>query len=336
MRTSLYIFFLVVFTNCLYAQISDFASIDFTRADNIAQLNKGVSLENLPVLAHQLTSKLPNDVEKFRAIYSWVCQNIKGDNKQFTAVNKKREKLRHDSISFMKWNHEYKKVVFKKLLKHKKTMCTGYAYLIKELCFLANIPCEIIDGYGRSVESNIKELEMANHSWNAVQLNGKWYLCDATWASGYLNEYNTFVTAYNDGYFLTDPVLFGKNHFPLEQKWLLNDNITSVDFVRAPLVYAETFENNITPMYPQNMDISVNKNDEITFSFRSANTVLDKNIALVYYVGSKEKNLKIYNTENVDDIISFTHTFTRKGFYDTHLKINGDIVATYTIKVTKS
>ncbi|SEL99828.1 hypothetical protein SAMN04487910_3855 [Aquimarina amphilecti] len=336
MKTSLYSFLFLFFGNYLYAQVSDFKHIDFTRADNIAKLNNGASLENLPLLAHELTSSLPTEVEKFRAIYVWVCQNIKGDNTQFSKVNKKRKKLKHDSISFMRWNHEYKKIAFKKLLKRKKTMCTGYAYLIKELCYLSNITSESVDGYGRSVESNIKALDMANHSWNAVLLNNKWYLCDATWSSGYLNEYNVFVRAYNDGYFLADPLLFGKNHFPIKQKWLLNENITAVSFVNAPLVYGETFENHITPIYPKNMDLSINRDEEVTFSFKSNKNVLDKNIALIYYIGIEEKTLKIHNKQNADNIISFKHAFKNKGIYDTHLKINGDIVATYTIKVTKS
>lgn len=336
MKTSLYLFLFIFFGNYLNAQVSDFKHIDFTRADNIAKLHKGASLENLPLLAHELTNSLPTEVEKFRAIYVWVCQNIKGDNTQFTKVNKKRKKLRQDSISFMRWNNEYKKTAFKKLLKRKKTMCTGYAYLIKELCHLSNITAEIVDGYGRSVESNIKTLEMANHSWNAVLLNSKWYLCDATWSSGYLNEYNAFVRAYNDGYFLTDPLLFGKNHFPIKQEWLLNENITAISFVNAPLVYGETFENNITPIYPQNMDLSINKDQEVIFSFKSNKIVSDKNIALVYYIGIEERTLEIYNKEKSDDIQSFKHTFKNKGIYDTHLKINGDIVATYTINVTKS
>ncbi|AXT56451.1 hypothetical protein D1815_12015 [Aquimarina sp. AD1] len=336
MKTSLYLFLFIFFGNYLNAQVSDFKHIDFTRADNIAKLHKGASLENLPLLAHELTNSLPTEVEKFRAIYVWVCQNIKGDNTQFTKVNKKRKKLRQDSISFMRWNHKYKKTAFKKLLKRKKTMCTGYAYLIKELCHLSNITAEIVDGYGRSVESNIKTLEMANHSWNAVLLNNKWYLCDATWSSGYLNEYNVFVRAYNDGYFLTAPPLFGKNHFPIKQKWLLTENITAISFVNAPLVYGETFENNITPIYPQNMDLSINKDQEVIFSFKSNKIVSDKNIALVYYIGIEERTLEIYNKEKSDDIQSFKHTFKNKGIYDTHLKINGDIVATYTINVTKS
>jgi len=336
MKANLHFFILIILTNCLYAQVSDFKSIDFTRADNIAQLHQGTSLKNLPLLAYQLTSKLPTQIEKFRAIYVWVCKNIKGDNAQFNKVNRKRKKMKNDSISFKRWNHEYKKIAFKKLLRQKKTMCTGYAYLIKELCYLANINCEIVDGYGRSVESNIKELELANHSWNAVSINNKWYLCDATWSSGYLNEYNAFVQIYNDGYFLTDPLLFGKNHFPLEKKWLLNENITATGFVSAPLIYGETFENNITPIHPQKMDVIVRKNNEITFSFKSTKNISNKSIALVRYIHNEEKKLKIYNTKNKNKVISFNYKFKNKGVYDTHLKINDDIVASYTINVSKN
>jgi len=203
----------------LTAQHTDFEFVDFTRADNIAKLNLEAELDNLPLLAHKLTYKLPSQVEQFRAIYTWVCLSIKGDMSLQRKVDEHRLKFKNDSTAFLKWNYEFKKLAFKKLLKQKKTMCTGYAYLIKELCYLAQIECVIVDGYGRSVRSNIKELEMANHSWNAVKLNTKWYLCDATWSSGYMNAYSIFIQDYNEGYFLTTPSLFGKNHFPLEKKW---------------------------------------------------------------------------------------------------------------------
>ena len=44
-RLILFFFFIVKLT---IAQVSDFKSIDFTRADNIAKLNANASLENLP------------------------------------------------------------------------------------------------------------------------------------------------------------------------------------------------------------------------------------------------------------------------------------------------
>src|SRR5690606_12898203 len=126
--------------------------------------------------------------------------------------------------------------------KNKKTMCTGYAYLIKEMCFLANIESKIIDGYGRTTASNVDSLETINHSWNAVKLNNKWYLCDATWSSGYtLNNY-LFIKDYNDGYFLTDPILFATNHYPIDKKWFLNITLEQSEFESPPLVYGELFK----------------------------------------------------------------------------------------------
>lgn len=336
MKTISYIFFTLIFNTCLFAQVSDFKSVDFTKADHIAKLNKGASLENLPLLTQQLTHTLETDAEKFRAIYFWVCHNIKGDDAQHSKVSSKRKKYKNDSIALIKWNNNFKKIAFKKLLKHKKTMCTGYAYLIKELCFLANIDCVIIDGYGRDVETNVNQLERANHSWNAVKLNNKWYLCDATWSSGYIDERGNFIEDYNDGYFLTVPVLFGKNHFPLQQQWTLNNSVTASTFINAPLVYGETFEHNISPITPKNMNLSVKKREDVTFSFKSLKPVTKESVALVYYIGSREIKLQINTVTSHDNITSFHYSFKQRGHYDVHLKVNKDVVATYTVNVTKT
>ena len=321
--------------NMVIAQITDFKNIDFTKADNIAKLNKGESLQNLPLLCYKLTSKLPTKVEKFRAIYTWVSSNISSDIKQHNKVSSKRKKFKNDSIALVKWNKEYKKKVFKKLLKYKKTMCTGYAYLIKELAFLADIECKIIDGYGRTFDANVEMLETANHSWNAVKLNNKWYLCDATWSSGYIDENYTFVNNYNDGYFLTDPILFAKNHYPLQKKWLLNSVTTNITFIESPLIYGETFKYKIINLTPLKMNIEVQKNKEVLFKFKALKNISVKKVSLVYFLIDKEFHFKIYNIKNEKGIIKFKNKFRKEGFYNAHLKIGDDIVATYSIKVTK-
>lgn len=324
----------IIFINSSNAQLSDFAHIDFTKADNTAKLYKGADLENMGALAYQLTAKLPTDVEKFRAIYYWVCHNIDGDSKQHNMVDRKRKKLLKDSLAYLNWNNQYKKVAFKKLLKHKKTMCTGYAYLIKELCFLADIECEIIDGYGRTVNSNIEELEIANHSWNAVKLNGKWYLCDATWSSGYMLGY-MFVKDYNDGYFLTEPLLFAKNHFPSEPSWLLTNAISSDHFTSSPIVYGETFEHQILPISPTNLNTVIKKDEDLQFSFQTDKEISHSDISLIYFSGSKEHSFEIDEFKNDRGIISFKSKLNKKGLFDIHLKVGKDIVATYTIEVIK-
>ncbi len=336
MKNFFYVLLVVTFQSYVHAQVSDFKSIDFSKADMIAKLNIGATLDNLPVLAYKLTHDLSTDVEKFRAIYSWVCNNIKGDNAQHNIVRKKRKKLENDSIAFMQWNREYKKKAFSKLVRQKKTMCTGYAYLIKELCFLSKIECKIVDGYGRTIDTNVDRLEIENHSWNAVKLNEKWYLCDATWSSGYMGDYNIFVQEYNEGYFLTDPILFGKNHLPSNPEWSLNQELTDSVFVKAPLVYGETFKQKIIPVYPASFKTKINKNDEILFSFSTTDLTFDKNVSLIYFLGNEEIALKIYDLKKENHKVSFRCRFKNRGTYDAHLRINNDIVSTYVIQVTKT
>lgn len=331
-KLSIIVFWLV--HSYVTAQISDFKHIDFTKANNIAQLHEGAKLDNLPLLAYQLTHKLPTDVEKFRTIYSWVCQNIKGDNVQHDRVASAQQKYKGNPEAYLQWNDTYKTTAFRKLLKSKKTMCTGYAYLIRELCTLADIECKIINGYSRSVDANITTLDIVNHSWNAVKLNNKWYLCDATWSSGYIDAYNSFVTEYNDGYFLTDPVFFAKTHFPAEQDWLLTTQITAHYFTQAPLLYGEAYKYNIQPTNSQIMTMTINKGDTITFSFESPH-IFNKAISMVRFVGHKEKIYRIENLKHQDGIISFDYQFNHKGSFDAHIKINDDVIATYTIKVKK-
>ncbi|MGB6269155.1 MAG: transglutaminase domain-containing protein [Olleya sp.] len=335
MKNTLILISILTF-NSTIAQVSDFKSIDFTRADNIAKLNDGHSLDNLPLLAHNLTYKLTTDAEKFRAIYFWVCNNIKGDAVQDHKVSKKRKQFKNDSLGYLKWNNQYKITAFKKLLKHKKTMCTGYAYLLKELCFFANLDCKIINGYGRSVTSNIDSLSMINHSWNAVKLNNKWYLCDATWSSGYLLNGSTFIKDYNNGYFLTDPILFAKNHFPIDKKWYLNDSLKEATFVVSPIVYGETFEHKIIPISPAEMNLTSKLDEAVHFSFKTLKTVDNDKVALVQFSGINEIQFDIYDLKNDNGVITFKTKFPYKGFYDVHLKIQNDIVATYTVKVEKS
>lgn len=330
-----YILFFLLITRISLAQITDFNNINFQKADNIAQLHMGENLYNLPLLTYKLTSKLTTDVEKFRAIYKWVCNNIRGDFKQHRQVSKNREKFKNNPTSYILWNNQYKKKAFEKLRRHKKTMCTGYAYLIKEMCFLAGIRSIIIEGYGRTVSSNIDSLEILNHSWNAVKLNKKWYLCDATWSSGYMDERNNFVKEYNDGYFLTKPELFSKNHFPKNKKWLLNSKISKEEFVSQPLLYNEAFKYKVSPLSPTKMKLKVAKLKDIDFKFKILEKIDLNSISLIYFAGNSEKKLAIDNIKKQNDIVRFNCKFMWKGVYDIHLKINNDVLMTYSIEVVQ-
>jgi len=329
------IYCLVFFFHFSTAQVSDFDHINFIKADHLAQLHEGKTINNLPLLTYNLTHKLSTDAEKFRAIYLWVCQNISGDAHQQNLISRNREKFKNDSLGFVAWNNAFKKVAFEKLRKHKKTICTGYAYLIKEMCFMANIECEIIDGYARSFEVNVEALETFNHSWNAIKLNKKWYLCDATWSSGYMINDHTFVKDYNDGYFLTDPILFAKDHYPLKKKWFLNDSLANQKFIPEPIVYGETFKHKIIPISPKNLYETTFKHQDIEFKFKSLRSISIEDISLVKISGELHKPFQIYDIKQENGIISFKCVFKHRGSYDLHLKIKNDIVVSYNIEVKK-
>jgi len=218
----------------LQAQQSDFKEIDFTNADRIANLHEGEDLINLPMLVHNLTYQLDTEVERFRAIYYWVSHNIKGEYSLISRNDRKRNTFKKDPERLRQWNDQFKKEVFKRLLFDKETLCTGYAYLIKKLANIAGLECEIIRGHSLINRSTIKSKDIPNHSWNAVKLDGKWYLCDATWSAGFTNvSTSLFEFDFDNAYFLMEPSEFAKSHKPIDSKWtLLDQNSKTNNFGR--------------------------------------------------------------------------------------------------------
>jgi transglutaminase/protease-like cytokinesis protein 3 len=58
-----------------------------------------------------------------------------------------------------------------------------------------------------------------NHSWNAVVVEGVFYLLDATWAAGNAdlsNPHGQFVFNFSDYFFCTPPDQFIYTHFPFD------------------------------------------------------------------------------------------------------------------------
>ncbi len=334
-----WLFFIITLLSQLKieAQISDFKNVKFKNADEIAYAYKGNDLSNLPQLAHILTDNLSTDVEKFRAIYTWVSTNIEADYYGFMKNSAKRGKYHKDNLELYKWNKSFSSQVFKKLAKEKKTICTGYAYLVKSLANYANIKCEIIDGFGRNESSEASKLKFPNHSWNAVQLNNKWYLCDATWSSGAYNLNTfTFEFDYNDGYFLADPELFAKNHFPDEVSWLLKDEKANLtEFLKAPVIYDYAFKYAVFPIEPSMMHLELEKNKEAIFLLKELKGIDINTIFLQINYGTRIEYIKPTIERLENGSIKIKYTFTKLGFYDVHINLGTHSICTYVVKVKK-
>jgi transglutaminase/protease-like cytokinesis protein 3 len=331
------LYFLLGLPVQLPAQVHTLGAQDFHRADSVAALYSNHSLANLKNLADKLTQPFSTDVDKFRAIFSWVCQNIENDYGLYAKNKAKREKLYDQPEALGQWNQKLNPIFFQKLLREHKTICTGYAYLVQELAFHAGLTCQIIDGYGRTANSNIGGTGIANHSWNAVQLDHQWYLCDATWSSGAIDtQQKKFIKQFSDAYFLTPPSLFALNHYPVDTAWmLLQDKPTLSAFLHGPLVYKSSFKYGILPISPTTFLVEVKKGETTTFRFSKKNNLEVKQVEFQLVQGTSSTSAYPEMCQDGSGLNTIDYVFTHQGTFVVHLLFNDEYVLTYSLRVSK-
>ncbi|HPJ13143.1 MAG TPA: transglutaminase domain-containing protein [Caldisericia bacterium] len=116
-------------------------------------------------------------------------------------------------------------------LETRKTMCQGYSELLCDMCYWADIECEVIRGFVKGYEYSGKPFDTPNHLWNAVYLENRWKIVDATWASGFLEKKGRkprFVKKIREQYIFANPDSIILTHYPVDKKWQLNDCIISI------------------------------------------------------------------------------------------------------------
>ena len=315
----------------LPAQVNDFKGVSFQKADSVAAFYQGYPLDNLIDLSHKLTESLGSDVEKFRAILVWVAKNIENDFSLFMRNKRKRIKYADNPGKLEEWNSKFNPRVFNELVNHYRTMCTGYSYLVSELSYFAGLECHIVDGYAKTARSNNGGKGFINHSWNAVKLNNKWYLCDPTWASGKIIPGKGFVKDFRETYFLTEPRLFNKNHYPDVPIWLLDDSeLTLSEFLSSPLIYQGGIDMITLPVFPDTYAVNVKKGSATRFIFKMQNTD-----SIQVYIKSAG------NLKSIDptlgrigaDLVYIYHTFEHRGTFDVHFTNSNTFLFSYQVIV---
>jgi hypothetical protein len=325
---------MLILSSGLYAQIADFVGTDFEVADSIADLYPNYSLRDVTVLADKLTRSLPTDQQKFRAIYKWVASNVENDRALYLKNKRRRERLK-DPDALIEWNKKISRRVFDDLVNKHTTICTGYAYLIRELASRAGLKCIVVDGYGRNVQSNIGGDGVPNHSWNAIRLNSKWYLCDATWSAGsYDMNQSMFIRKFDESYFLSDPTFFARKHYPLDSAWiLLKDKPTLRMFLDGPILYSAAFQYQVLPFTPDLFAVTTEKGKTFTFRFvKSDSKTLDK-IEIQVQGRSVIDPVCTQLLPDQSSLYSIDHLFAARGIFDVHILLNEQYVFSYHVNV---
>lgn len=200
--------------------------LSFVQAQNYYKKVPYLLSLNPSKLAYRLTHNLKTDSEKVCAIHAWITHKIKYDVKKW-----------------LKFDYSYQSP--KKILRKRKTTCTGYSELFDILCKCAAIPSVTVLGYVKDINVNISNnFYLDEHSWNAVFINGEWLLLDPCWDAGYIKytkrtflgffiylisggksdivKYKPhFVNYPTDTYFFKPPGYFKTDHLPLIPIWQL-------------------------------------------------------------------------------------------------------------------
>lgn len=329
MKAALLVSVCIFYSIGLLAQQANGNVFNYHKADSVAALYSNHSLHNVSDLVTKLTTPFTTDYEKFRALYTWICLNIEYDYPGFVKNKRMREKLKADRAALATWNKEFSMRMFKKLLTDKQTICTGYAYLVKTMAEQAGFNCVMIDGYGRSAKTNIGGTGFLNHTWNAIQLDSVWYLCDATWSSGGMDMQKLeFIKKYDAGYFLTDPDVFIRSHYPQDTTWTLtNKNPTRQEFLNRPLVYRGACQYNLSELIPETFTLTATKGIPVSFCFNKPEAAIK---LVTLQINTALKTPAVIETNGLNCI---NHTFKAKGTYQVNVLLNAQYVFSYEVRV---
>lgn len=210
----LFLFFSAGFTTPMVAQGKNIIGKRTTYKKPRKNRNQPKSLPqiaNTKNLAQKITRGKITDAEKAESIFNWIVNNISYDNE-----------LRVDNALQQKIYISEENIITN-VLERKKALCGGYAYLFEKLCADVGLQAKVIHGYTKT--PGVQKIpKQANHSWNAIHINGVWQLLDITWAIS-----QSTADAAKSYWYLTPASQFIKTHYPEDREWAFNNSIKSKD-----------------------------------------------------------------------------------------------------------
>lgn len=256
--------------------------------DNFSAIDSWVSKQNLSDTSiHDLTLKLispaKNDREKIRAIFQFVVRFLTYDHR----TSGDRRRINQNIYD---------------IIERKKGICWDYAQLISHMAGIAGLSCYTVAGFSKDIENSRPINPQPDHAWNLIKLEKAYYLLDATWESNTINNPDRFKSTYQTDYFLTEPLLFIKGHFPA---------IPAFQLLSCPLTFQEF-----------SSEISMEKNPDTCFI--NFNDTIDSFLTLSYADQKIEEAKAIYQSvPNEKNESSWGHALIDKGIW---LKESGDLI----------
>jgi len=271
-------FTLFLFSSVAVAQVkNEYAKIDVVM-DKIPN-EKTISTSEI---ADYIALNFKTESDKVRAAFYWTANNISYDIENMNEPN-------------FVYSSEEK---IASALKNKKGVCIHYAEVFNEIANKLGIKTVIVVGYTK--QNGI--IAPIGHAWNASKIEGKWFLFDPTWASGYVNNLK-FYKKLNNNFYKTSASKMIQTHMPYDYLWQFsNEPITNHEF------YSGVVEKD-KPKMNFNFDSEIEKyekqpKEEQAFDAAERiekNAVINKLIS-EYLVSKREEFTVIRQNKNIEKV----------------------------------
>ena len=180
---------------------------------------RSLSASDIPVsmsyanAAKKICAKSTTDIQKARAIFTWVATNITYDVYINAATCYSADGT---------W-------------KQRSGVCQGYALLFNELAKTVGLNAEYVSGFSKNFMYKYGE-SFGSHGWSIVHLSNRDMLLDPCWAAGSADIPNkTFTFDFKDCWFDVDPNVMIASHYPRESKFqALSTPVTQNKFASLP------------------------------------------------------------------------------------------------------
>jgi len=222
-------------------------------------------------LADKINKDFSKDIDKARASFFWLTQNVAYNLKEFYNPTQ-----RSYSFSYATEEEKLQKLqslknkLVDETFKTKSGVCEEYAQSFKKICDLLDIEAVVIPGNVRNLSAEIGIVKRnTNHAWNAVKIDNKWLILDATWAAGYLMN-GKWIKNFNAYFFDMPKEKIMKTHYPQEKIWQIRfGRMSEKDFYNQP-IYSNTFLGTKTELAsPKHGIIRISKNKNIEIEFKN-------------------------------------------------------------------
>jgi hypothetical protein len=305
-----------LFQHCLAQKVNrnDFKKVDAYVA-SLGPMEGSFLKIIVDTLTHRQT--IPR-MDQVRAMYMWEANYI-----DYNTKGRRHPKNFNPSPS--------------EALANRMTTDEGYANLFKTMCDLAHIDSKVIEGMAKTDPRNIGG-KLSNkwnkHFWNAVNIDGTWYLLDVAWSAGKTDRKFRFYTkSFTDAWFLTDRELFAMSHYPNDKKWqLLDTPINKSVFSGAPIVGTSAIINEVYPVSGKRGNIRGKADTTKQLIFEVGNPSLIKSVTVTGR--TMDRIPAKYNIQ--DGLMYVDVPFKSEGDYPFNIYVNDVMAYTYKADVGKA